>query len=76
MNVHEELMNMEITHTIFKNSDLKNLSSDGYEAMMVLFDELQQIGNNDRYIIINHKEPWINEIIEVMKKNNAWGEKK
>lgn len=54
-----------------------------HEDDQIIFDELFDKVNNGRkadykkdneYLVINTDEPYINEIIDILKKNNHWGE--
>lgn len=77
--IQREVEQMKITHTVFKNEDLKTLLDKDvlikfpFEYVQAAY--IQQRKKEDKYIVINtDEEPeFIEEIIKVMKRYRKWG---
>lgn len=72
---------MRITHTVFKNEDLfRYLDAEEYKSIVSIGEKINQGRFKDgrttdnTYIVVNTDETYIDEIIEVLKLHNAWGE--
>ena len=70
---------MKITHTVFKNSDIVAACSPARIKTIELI--ASDVGNyrfntgrvpNPNYIVINMDEPYIDEIIAVLKQHGHW----
>lgn len=57
--------------TVIKNENIEKLPFGDIFALQTVLDKLPQ--NSNEYIVINTDEPYISEIIDILKKNNAWG---
>lgn len=71
---------IEAKFTVIKNEDVEQFLN-GYQRKM-LIDILGTIQKgraisdkevNNFYLVINTDEPYANEVIDIMKKNNHWG---
>lgn len=70
---------MRITHTVIKNDDLAKY----HTKPTIEFIERAGAAINERrlaeglpinqYIVVNTDEPFIDEIIDVLKRNGKWG---
>lgn len=72
---------MRITHTVFKNEDLyRYLDANEYESIVNAGEKINQGRFKDdrqtdsTYIVVNMDEPYVDEVIEVLKLHNAWEE--
>lgn len=70
---------MKITHTVVKDTDIEKYLDKRDQAV---FDDCVgqiQIGRalegrgNPKYIVINMDEPYVEEVIEILKRNGHWG---
>ncbi len=83
--VLKEVEQMQITHTVFKNSDIEKASKEfssqvkkDLEGIAVVVNHVRKDegrSQNPRYIVINTDEnpDMIDEIIKVMKRFRKWG---
>lgn len=71
---------MRITHTVIKNADLAKYHT---QQTVEFIDRAGKSINEHRaaeglpinqYVVINTDEPFIDEIIDVLKRNGKWGD--
>jgi 3'-phosphoadenosine 5'-phosphosulfate sulfotransferase len=71
---------MKIKYTVIKNEDIYQHLGEVNQKKLALI--LKTINNgralklkkpNNKYIVINTDEPYADEIVEILKKNNHWG---
>lgn len=72
---------MKITHLVLKNTDIAAACTPNQVATLQAMDNLVYLhrlatGRNPepQYIVINRDEPYIDEIIDVMRHNGQWDE--
>ena len=70
-----------VKHIVVKGDDCKKyLDDDALESLLQILLHISKSRKKDgksddnEYIVINTDEPYINEIIEILKKNGHWGE--
>lgn len=70
---------LKITHTVVKDTDIeKYLDKKDQVAFEDCVGQIQ-IGRalegrgNSKYIVINTDEPYIEDVIEILKRNGNWG---
>lgn len=70
---------MKITHTVIKNADIEKYLDKRDQAIFEDCVGQIQIGRaiegrgNSKYIVINTDEPYIGEVVEILKRNGHWG---
>jgi hypothetical protein len=80
--IKKDFCDMEMKHVAYKKSDILRIKDPTVlEALAVFEDAYEQSraeqGKNPCpvYLVINTDEPYINEIIDVLRRNNNWGYK-
>jgi hypothetical protein len=73
-----KLEGMEMKYTVIKNEDLLSLPKGDLwklklENITDMIDVHKERETSNTYIVINTDEPYVEEVISIMKKHGHWG---
>lgn len=61
----------KLKYTIIKNEKIASLPVGRRQLFLKLLEEMKQTPNE--YLVINIDEPYIEEIVDILKKHGHWG---